>query len=58
MENEQNNNAIANDDNAMSKEKQNTEFVDSFDGFEPIPDVDLKKVMGGANDYRLGDQIF
>ena len=24
-----------------------TEFIDGFSGFEPIPDQDLKKVMGG-----------
>ena len=23
------------------------EFIDGFSGFEPIPDQDLKKVMGG-----------
>ena len=29
------------------KETAETEFTDGFSGFEPIPDQDLKKVMGG-----------
>ncbi len=28
-------------------ESAEIEFIDGFSGFEPIPDQDLKKVMGG-----------
>ncbi len=32
-----------------------TEFIDDFDGFEPISDSDLKKVMGGLSSYQIID---
>ncbi len=34
------------------------DFIDDFDGFEPIPDIDLKKVMGGLAEYqRIDDSL-
>lgn len=33
------------------------EFVDGFDGFEPLPDTELKKVMGGQ-DYIVTNDTF
>ncbi len=41
-----------------SKADLHTEFADDFDGFEPISDMDLKKVMGGLSEYqRIDDHL-
>ncbi|WP_156885085.1 hypothetical protein [Oribacterium sp. NK2B42] len=34
-----------------------TEFIDGFSGFEPIPDQDLKKVMGGQDIMTKSDKF-
>lgn len=33
------------------------EFEDGFDGFEPIPDSELKKVMGGQDNIVTNDDF-